>query len=177
MIKKKATGTVRGQRFAKNKRDECGFGQNRGNGSGQGGATGRRGTLRSEQSQQGTRLLRHLFLEEASAAKESMSHPPGIVQLPRGLGDLGLPVTLQMALATKARVEEGQEQEGPGARGRLWASIWEEALLGAAAGLSDSPQAASGSGGSCDPPGHSAPVSVSRECWTGCTVSPDVPQS
>lgn len=83
-----------------------------------------------------------------------------------------------MALATKARVEEGQEQEGPGARGRLWASVWEEALLGAAAGLSDSPQAASGSGGSRDPRGaRLPPVSVSGEDWTGCTVSTDVPQS
>ena len=44
-----------------------------------------------------------------------------------------------MALATKARVEEGQEQEGPGARGRLWASAWEEALLGEAAGLTIRP--------------------------------------
>ena len=62
-----------------------------------------------------------------------------------------------MALAMRARVEEGQEQEGPGAHGRLWASVWEEALLGRAAGLSDSPQAASGSGGSRDPPGAGLP--------------------
>lgn len=49
--RKRSTGTVGGQGFAENKRDECGFRQNRGNGSGQGGATGRQGTLRSEQSQ------------------------------------------------------------------------------------------------------------------------------
>lgn len=77
----------------------------------------------------------------------------------------------------KARVE-GQEQEDPVHRRRLWASVWEEALLGAAAGLSDSPQAASGSGGSRDPRGaRLPPVSVNGEDWTGCTVSTDVPQS
>lgn len=83
----------------------------------------------------------------------------------------GLPITLQMALATKARVgERGRNRRDPGYQASLGQRLG-RALLGAAAGLSDSPQAASGSGGSRDPQRRSSlPLSVSGEDWTGCTV-------
>lgn len=76
-------------------------------------------------------VLRKFFLGEALAAKESVCHPTGGAGLPKGLGDLGLPITLQTALAAQVRVEGGREQEDGGARGRLRASAFRRRLAAA----------------------------------------------